>query len=131
MLELSATVNVAPGFLSGYTKIVRFSPRYAIYNRLERPIRLWQDSSTARSLTEDRSDAQLGSTKDSRRWRYEFEEKRHGEKISQYECLFGRHSVINDDVSEWNGLLEIPIPEGTSAHRSAFYISSVGPSQLN
>ena len=26
MLELSATVNVAPGFLSGYTKIVRFCP---------------------------------------------------------------------------------------------------------
>ena len=81
MLELSATVNVAPGFLSGYTKIVRISPRYAIYNRLERPIRLWQDSSIVRSLNEDRSDAtsQLGATNNSRRWRYEFEDKRHGE----------------------------------------------------
>lgn len=130
MLELSATVNVAPGFLSGYTKIVRLSPRYAVYNRLERPIRLWQDSSTLRTLSEDRSDAQLGGTNDSRRWRYEFEDKRRGEKISQYESLFGRHSIINDDVSEWNGLLGAPIPGGTAAHRSALYISSVGPSQL-
>ena len=74
MVELSATVNVAPGFLSGYTKIVRLCPRYAIYNRLERPIRLWQDSSTIRSLTEDRSDAAnaFGETGDSRKWRYEF-----------------------------------------------------------
>ena len=128
MLELSATVNVAPGFLSGYTKIVRFCPRYAIYNRLERPIRLWQDSSIVRSLSEDRSDAtnQFRDTGDSRKWRYEFEDKRRAEKLSQYESIFGRNAVLKDRHDQ----LRLPIPEGTTAHRSALYISSVGPSQL-
>ena len=132
MVELSATVNVAPGFLSGYTKIVRLCPRYALYNRLERPIRLWQDSSTIRSLTEDRSDAAnaFGDTGDSRKWRYEFEDKRHADKISQYESVFGRHAVLNDGKSEHHNHLQKPIPEGTAAHRSALYISSVGPSRL-
>jgi hypothetical protein len=132
MLELSATVNVAPGFLSGYTKIVRFCPRYAIYNRLERPIRLWQDSSIIRSLAEDRSDAtnQLGDISESRKWRYEFEDKRHTEKISQYESVFGRHALLNDRVPERHNQMQVAIPEGTAAHRSALYICSVGPSQL-
>ena len=132
MLELSATVNVAPGFLSGYTKIVRLSPRYAIYNRLERPIRLWQDSSTGRSVSEDRADTtnQLGVMNDSRRWRYEFEDKHHGQKISQYESVFGRHSILTGELPEHNGQPTASMPKRTLAHRSALYISSVGPSQL-
>ena len=57
MLEISVTVNVAPGILSGYTNIVRFFPRYVLFNRLERPIRLWQDSSIVRPVSEDRAAA--------------------------------------------------------------------------
>ena len=83
MLELSATITSAPGFLSGYTKIVRFCPRYAIYNRLDRPIRLWQDSSIIRPLSEDRKLSMTnitGETSESRKWRYEFEDKRRESK---------------------------------------------------
>ena len=45
-LEISVTISLAPHPLSKYTKFIRFSPRYAIINKLKRPIRLWQDSSS-------------------------------------------------------------------------------------
>jgi hypothetical protein len=117
-LELSASVNVAPGFLSGYTKIVRFLPRYVIFNRLERPIRLWQDSSIFRPVGEDRSELS-----DARKWRFDFEEKYHHDKINQYESLYGRPAILGERLVD-------SIPEGTTAHRSALYISSLGPSEL-
>jgi len=132
MLELSATVNVAPGFLSGYTKIVRFCPRYAVYNRLDRPIRLWQDSSIIRSLAEDRSDAtnSLEDQRDSRKWRYDFEDEHYTERIGQYELLFGRYATLDDRSSINGDESQLTLPEGTAAHRSALYIANVGPSQL-
>ncbi len=135
LLEISATVNVAPGMLSGYTKIVRLYPRYVVFNRLERPIRLWQDSSIVRTVSEDRASASdmMEVVKESRKWRYLFEDKYFEGKINQYESLFGRPSTLDDRVELLFGQHSRrvqPIPEGTVAHRSAFYIASVGPSEL-
>jgi hypothetical protein len=124
-LELSVAVNVAPGFLSGYTKIVRFLPRYVIFNRLDRPIRLWQDSSIFRSVSEDRAAAseETESNKEMREWRYNYEEKHHRDKINQYESLYGRPATLDERP--------IPtIPEGTTAHRSALYITTAAPTEL-
>ncbi|KAG7355258.1 vacuolar-sorting-associated protein 13 C-terminal domain containing protein [Nitzschia inconspicua] len=135
LLELTATVNVAPGILSGYTKIVRFFPRYVVFNRLERPIRIWQDSSVVHPFSEDRitSSNPMETAKESRRWRYPFEDKHFDDKINQYEGLFGRPATIDDRVELLYGhnprRLQ-PIPEGTMAHRLALYISSVGPTEL-
>ena len=73
-LELSVSVSVPPGKLASYTKIVRFSSRYVIVNLLERPIRLWQDSSLQHgnfSATEER-------------------EMPHSDPSQQYEYLFGK-----------------------------------------
>jgi C2 domain/SHR-binding domain of vacuolar-sorting associated protein 13 len=134
MLELTATVNVAPGILGGYTKIVRFFPRYVVFNRLERPVRLWQDSSVVRPVSEDRmsSSNPMEITRESRKWRYSFEDKHFDDKINQYEGLFGRTATIDDRVELLYGHQRRiqPIPEGTMAHRAAFYIASVGPSEL-
>jgi hypothetical protein len=121
--------------LSGYTKIVRFYPRYVVFNRLERPIRLWQDSSIVRTVSEDRASASdmMEVVKESRKWRYLFEDKYFEGKINQYESLFGRPSTLDDRVELLFGQHSRrvqPIPEGTVAHRSAFYIASVGPSEL-
>lgn len=128
-VELIAEVNVAPGFLSSYTKIVRFVPRYVIFNQLERPIRLWQDSSVFRPANEDRgvsSNDAFEVNKEARKWRYSYEDKSLTEKINQYETLYGRPSTIIDGG--------IPgaetIPEGTTAHRSALYINTIGPSEI-
>ena len=55
-LEISLSISVAPGRLSQYTKIVRFSPRFVMVNKVprdstlfshhkSRSISLWQDSS--------------------------------------------------------------------------------------
>ena len=125
-LELSVTVNVAPGFLSGYTKIVRFLPRYVVLNRLERPIRLWQDSSVFRPTGDDRVTANVDGaepSKEARRWRYSHEEKHHRERINQYESMYGRPAILEERKVEG-------ISEGTTAHRSAFYITTVGPCEL-
>lgn len=134
-LELSVEVNVAPGFLSPYTKIVRFLPRYVVFNRLERPIRLWQDSSVFRPVNEDRAAAAtetLQSSKLSRKWRYDFEEINHHEKINQYESLFGKPVVIDDKKGNRASVIRgtESIAEGTTAHKSAQYIASVGPCEL-
>lgn len=134
-LELSVEVNVAPGFLSAYTKIVRFLPRYVVFNRLERPIRLWQDSSVFRPVNEDRAAAAtetLQSSKLSRKWRYDFEETHLHEKINQYESLFGKPVVLDDRKGNRTAAMlgTETIAEGTTAHKSAQYIGSVGPSEL-
>jgi hypothetical protein len=125
-LELSVVVNVAPDFLSGYTKIVRFLPRYVVYNRLEHPIRIWQDSSVFRPAGEDRATANPDGTepsKETRKWRFSHEEKHHRDKINQYESLYGRPVTLEERRV-------VGIPEGTTAHRSACYIASIGPSEL-
>jgi hypothetical protein len=107
-----------------------------VYNRLERPIRLWQDSSIIRPLSEDRRSNNNTSERqsDSRKWRYDFEDKHHKEKINQYESVFGRFATINDGLvkrQDGNRSEKIQIiPDGTTAHRSAQYVSSIGPSEL-
>jgi hypothetical protein len=127
-IELSVEVNVAPGVLSSYTKIVRFVPRYVIFNRLERPVRLWQDSSVFRPENEDRTATSDGIeiNREARKWRYYYEDKNHEEKINQYETLYGRPSTIKDDLSPRTQI----IAEGTTAHRSALYITTIGPSEI-
>ena len=128
-MELAAEVNVAPGFLSAYTKIVRFVPRYVVFNRLERPVRIWQDSSVLRPIAEEQTVTGLGATElnhDNRKWRYYYEENHYEEKINQYEALFGRPSTI-----EYYGNEASPsIPEGTTAHRSALFIKTLAPNDL-
>ena len=42
VLELSFKINTAPGRLSSYTKIVRFSPRFVVINKLLLPARIIQ-----------------------------------------------------------------------------------------
>jgi hypothetical protein len=42
MLELAFKVYTAPGKLSNYTKIVRFSPRFVVVNKLDMPIKIIQ-----------------------------------------------------------------------------------------
>ena len=122
---MSVVVNVAPGFLSGYTKIVRFLPRYVIFNRLDRPIRLWQDSSIFRPVSEDRAAAseETESNKEIRKWRYSYEEKHHRDKINQYESLYGRPATLEERPIR-------TMPEGTTAHRSALYITTAAPTEL-
>ena len=129
-LELSVEVSVAPGFMSAYTKIVRFLPRYVVFNRLDRPIRLWQDSSVFRPVNEDRASDALEESKESRKWRYSFEDKHHREKINQYESLNGRYVTLDDRKGHCVGSQKNPIPDGTTAHRSALYISTILPDEL-
>ncbi len=128
-IELIAEVNVAPGFLSSYTKIVRFVPRYVVFNQLQRPVRLWQDSSVFRPANEDRATSTSDGfeiNKDIRKWRYYYEDKSPNEKINQYETLYGRPSTIIDHGISGADI----IPEGSTAHRSALYIKTVGASGI-
>ena len=128
-IELAAEVNVAPGFLSDYTKIVRFVPRYVVFNRLERPIRIWQDSSLLRPVAEEPMVTGLGGSElnhENRKWRYYYEEKHSEGKINQYEALYGRPSTI-----EYYGIdTSSSIPEGTTAHGSALFIKTLVPNSL-
>ena len=60
LLEVAVTISVAPGKLCEFTKIVRFSPRFVLVNKLSRPIRLWQDSSLvhpSRAVTSSQKDS--------------------------------------------------------------------------
>ena len=47
-LELMVVTQTAPGYLSGYTKIVRLLPRYVVVNNLPYPVRIWQHNSIFR-----------------------------------------------------------------------------------
>lgn len=55
VLELTAVVTVAPGFLSNYTKVIRLLPRYIVVSRLPYPVRIWQDSSIYASVNSQES----------------------------------------------------------------------------
>ena len=114
-------VSVAPGFLSGYTKVVRFVPRYVLVNQLEYPVRLWQDSSVFRPLSEDRSTARLDElVKGSEgKWRFSTQEDQQLSVINSYEALWGRVTLLEDSEAE-------RYLEGTTAHRNASYICTAG-----
>jgi C2 domain/SHR-binding domain of vacuolar-sorting associated protein 13 len=116
-------VSVAPGFLSGYTKIVRFVPRYVLVNQLEYPIRLWQDSSVFRPLNEDRSTTgidELVRGTDMGKWRFSSAEDKKHDVINEYEALWGRVTLLDESDSDRT-------MEGTTAHRQASYITTCGP----
>lgn len=120
-LELTVLVTVAPGFLSGYTKIVRFLPRYVIVNSLPYPIRLWQDSSIFRPPAADNT-ADAATTE--RKWRIaNGPSKRSHRKVNQYEALWGRETTL-DQRSGLEGMSNT-----TRAHQSALYVLSAGPSE--
>lgn len=118
-LELSVVVSVAPGFLSGYTKIVRIVPRYVLVNRLELPVRLWQDSSVFRTLNEDRTSTGFDEVMrgNVEKWRFAADEGEQLSAINEYEALWGRITLI-DEAERESSL------EGTTAHRNASYITT-------
>jgi C2 domain/SHR-binding domain of vacuolar-sorting associated protein 13 len=119
-LELSVVVTVAPGFLASYTKIVRILPRYVVVNTLPYPVRIWQDSSIFRPLSADITGTQDRASK----WRYSKESGRRSQsKVNQYEALWGRETRL--DEREAGRMLE-----GTTAHGSALYITTVFPSEI-
>jgi hypothetical protein len=123
-LELSVTVNVAPGSLSGYTKIVRFSPRYAVVNRLNRPIRLWQDSSLLHSIFVD----QGGTTvkREAEKWQLVAPSANHLQtngNMDLYDTLFGNPAAVEETLRNGTAL-------GTTASKSAFYIATVEQGEL-
>jgi SHR-binding domain of vacuolar-sorting associated protein 13 len=119
-LEVSVLVSMAPGFLSGYTKIVRFLPRYLFVNQLPYPVRLWQDSSIFRPVSADQTES-LITKKLNWRFRTQREGKRRNlRKVSQYEQLWGRTVVLDErDTGR--------IMSGTNAHVSAMYITTISP----
>ena len=120
-LEITAVVNVAPGLLSGYTKIVRFLPRYVIVSDLPYPVRLWQDSSIFRPSLADNSAA---TPSKERKWRItRGQHRRSARKVNQYESLFGRETTL-DERSVVN------IPSGTRAHPSALYVTTIGQKEV-
>ena len=89
------------GNLSSYTKIVRLCPRYVLVNMLERPIRLWQDSSTLRPSFSDFGESSFI-------FNHSFESK---SASSPYANLLGARSVLIDR--------DKVMPPGMLAHRSA------------
>jgi hypothetical protein len=114
-LEVAVSVCVPTGKLSSYTKIVQIKSRYVLINELERPIRVWQDSSVLQSaftLTGDKAGPRsvaaplLGPRK---------------EKPAPYDGLFGKNFGFDDSVA---GLAQT-----TLAQRSALYVTSAKPSQ--
>lgn len=107
-LELLVTVSVAPGPLAGYTKVVRFLPRYVALNLLPYSIRLWQDSSVFRLP----SDPDSGETSGRDRWH--FAQKGESHRTSQYDALWGKEAVVDDKIAG-----------GTTANKSALYIASL------
>ena len=108
-LEISVSITVPMGNLSSYTKIVRLRPRYVLVNKLERPIRLWQDSSILHS-----SFGYFGESS------FTFSESRN--KANSYATLIGTGSGLIDR--------DTGISSGTLAHRSALYVTSARSSEL-
>jgi hypothetical protein len=117
LLELTVAVSVAPGILAGYTKVVRFLPRYVVVNALPFPVRVWQDSSVFRPNSGSVVSSSDEVARKDQKWR--FAGKKESRRVNQYETLWGREAIINDGVSTW-----------TTAHRSALYITTVMPSEL-
>ena len=124
-LEISASISVAPGRLGQYTKIARFSPRYVLVNQLGRPVRLWQDSSLIHSnfASTDSSRFTDGkNTESASKWR-QTKRGNNDSTTEEYELLFG--DFVTVDHRQGTGM-----EPGTTAHRSALYIATGGPSEL-
>jgi hypothetical protein len=119
-LEISVTLGVAPSFLSGYTKLVRFAPRFVLVNHLERPIRIWQDSSLLHAMYEDRSAP--GSELKGSKWHFKSEDDL-SDVVNQYDNLFGRSAVLLEDSG-------VGMTGGATAHKAALYIATAGKSDI-
>lgn len=111
-LEISVSITVPPGNLSSYTKVVRLCPKYILINKLERPIRLWQDSSTLHSSFIDFGELSFNSDNQST-----------GKKSSSSDIILldTKFSSLDRDTG---------ISPGTLAHRTALYVTSVGPAEV-
>ena len=116
-------LSVAPGLLSGYTKIVRFTPRFVLVNYLERPVRLWQDSSLLHPLYEgiDHPGA-TAEQKGGSKWHFK-DMYDPSDAVNQYEYLFGRPAALDEEDVDG-------ITAGTTASKSALYICTAGNSQV-
>ena len=125
------TCSVAPGFLSAYTKIVRFSPRFVLVNKLRQPIRLWQDSSLLHPSYEFVIPEGTIEKRVPPRWQFKNTVQNQSTQgsqdplllVNQYENLFGRPATI--DESQMSDM-----PSATTAHRLALYIASVRKSEF-
>lgn len=128
-LEIVMSTRVAPGRLSAYTKIVRLSPKYVLVNQLERPIRLWQDSSLMHpSRTLDGSKNSVGHSREPQHWFEKSKDKKYEEEnrsndIRKYDFLFGR-------VPQLDYRRGTKMRRGTVADKSALYITTAGGGEL-
>ena len=121
-LEVSMTLTVAPGLLSGYTKIVRFTPRFVLVNYLERPIRIWQDSSLLHPLYEGMDRPTAISDHKRSKWHFKGESDP-SDAVNQYEYLFGRSAALDEENVDG-------ITAGTTANKTALYIATAGKSDV-
>lgn len=116
------TLSVAPGLLSGYTKIVRFTPRFVLVNYLERPVRIWQDSSLFHPLYEGLDRPSASSDQKRAKWHFR-DENDPDDVVNQYEYLFGRSAAVDESSADG-------ITAGTTASKSALYICTAGTSDV-
>ena len=113
VLEISVSVNAAPGVLEPYTKIVRFSPKFVAINQLERPIRLWQDSSFShRNFVTVESEVPVVLD----------------DHLAQFEYLFGKNSDNSRKITSNTYVEKYHMSTGTLVHPSANFIATLSPS---
>jgi hypothetical protein len=111
-IEISVSITVPSGNLSSYTKIVRLCPKYVLVNKLERPIRLWQDSSTLHSSFIDFGESSFNSGNQPRS---------KNTSSSNVNFVGTRSSSIDRETG---------ISPGTLAHRAALYVTSARPDEV-
>ena len=125
VLEVSVTVSVAPGILSSHTKVVRITPRYILVNQVEMPIRLWQDSSLLHPVIRDGGNPILQRGATGAKWQFARPgSSRDGSRVNQYEVLYGRTAIIQDQTVGGG------LNASTTANESALYIASIGSGNL-
>ena len=125
LLEVAVTISVAPGKLCEFTKIVRFSPRFVLVNKLSKPIRLWQDSSLvhpSRADTSSHRDSNIYAN-ESENWILPIANESSRKGDLKYQSLFGKSSILDYEK-------EVGIAPGTAAHRSALYITTAGQGDI-
>ena len=122
-LEISMTTRVAPGRLSAFTKIVRLSPKYVLVNHLEKPIRLWQDSSLIHPSRALDGFKNSKSNREPHNWREKSKDKYCNDLVRKYDFLFGR-------IAQLDYRKGTKMRHGTVAEKSALYITTVGKGEI-
>ena len=122
-LEIAMTTRVAPGRLSAYTKIVRLSPKYVLVNQLEKPIRLWQDSSLMHPSKPLDGFKSSNTNREPHHWREKSKDRFSNEAMRKYDFLFGR-------VAQLDYRKGTKMRHGTVADRAALYITTAGKGEL-